>query len=153
MNLLPWHRFELQTALDINAVLERLRGETETPAFLPGRRMHQAPLTLFRGTIGHRQFRIRIRGPFSFSPMPDMCGKLEETEGGTNIRVEMVPATWLMWILAGVSAVLSVILFDRGPQVYALVAAMIPFGWFLTTAGFLLDGGESQRKFETLLTE
>ncbi|MBC8289891.1 MAG: hypothetical protein H8E37_06205 [Planctomycetes bacterium] len=151
MKLLPWHCFEIETALDINAVREQLRDETEVASFLPTRSTRLDPLAMFRGRLGESRFRISLRGPFSFSPMPEMHGLLTETENGTRIRVEMVPATWLLWIVAGAFAILSVTIFDTGLQVYAMVAAMFPFGWFLTTAGFLLDGGDSQRKLESIL--
>ena len=151
MRLLPWHCFEIESALDINAVREQLRDETETASFLPGKSARPDALAVFRGRIWQSGFRLTIRGPISFSPMPEMHGVLTETEQGTLIEVEMVPATWLVWIVAAVFAILSITIFDTGPQVYALVAAMIPFGLFLTAAGFLLDGGDSQCKLESLL--
>ena len=106
----------------------------------------------FRGTIGEDRFRICVRGPIAFSPMPEIHGVLTATETGTLIRIEMVPATWLLMVLAGVCALLSVIIFDTGRQVFAMAAAMLPFGWFLTTAGFLLDSGDSKRKLEAVLS-
>jgi hypothetical protein len=151
MNLLPWHRFEIETPTDSNAVLGRLRDETVVAAFLPTTVTTRTLRMSFRGSISETGFRISVRSLFAFSPMPEMHGVVTSTETGTTIRVEMVPATWLLVIVAGMFALLSVIIFDTGFQVFGMAAAMFPFGWFLTTAGFLLDGGDSRRRLEAVL--
>jgi hypothetical protein len=151
MNLLPWHRFEIESPADINAVLGQLRDETEAASFVPAAVTKRSLRMSFRGSISDASFRISVRSLIVFSPMPEMHGTLTASENGTIIRVEMVPATWLLTIVAGVFVLLSVIIFDTGSQVFAMAAALIPFGWFLTTAGFLLDGGDSRKKLEAVL--
>ena len=146
MRLVPWDSFEINSPLSSEDLFARLNEQTEPPTVISS--PHSKSLAAFEGEIGGDGFQLKRRSIIPVVRMPEMHGRLVCADAGTRVLVQMIPDPLLLFVQAGLFAVLSVTMFDVGGQVFPFAVVLVVFAWFLSVSGFWFDAGESRRLLE-----
>lgn len=149
MRLIPWDSFEINSPLCAQDLLSQLREQTEPPAVISNPLIRSS--AVFQGEIDGESFQLKRRSILPIIRMPEIHGRIVNEEAGTLVRVQMIPDALLIFLQAGLFAVLSVTMFETSGQIYPFAAVLVAFAWFLNVSGFWFDAGESRRSLEAIL--
>jgi len=148
MKWLPFDTFEIELTATPDEAAARLARSVKPPQLL---QLGHGSLP-FTGVVASTGFRLRLSTGQRDSLAPAMYGRIQASETGTTIVVEMIPTTAILFVVVVLMACVIQLVFRSGPIVPVLCAGAIVSSWLLCMTCFWLDGGRSKRVLVTLLT-
>jgi hypothetical protein len=154
MPLLPHYKFELQSPLTPDRVVETLAGSVEPKRWL---RLRGGDCP-FQGKVTESEFEISRIIRYRNSFLPQIRGTIAPDRAGSRVSISMrlhyfvlvFMALWFSFVAMGCAISIVALALGSGNAIGVVITAgMVVFGWALCVGSFTFEA----RKAERLLTE